>query len=39
MRLALRFSSVMLAKCTGWATALGRRAGETEVKRTAGDPG
>ena len=36
---APRSSSAMLAKYTGWVTALGRRAGETEVKRTAGDQG
>ena len=36
MRQALRSSSAMLAKYTGWVTALGRRAGENEVKRTAG---
>ena len=39
MRQARRSSSAMLAKCTGWVTALGRRAGENEVKWTAGDPG
>ena len=37
--LARWYSSAMLAKCTGWVTALGRRAGENEVERTAGDPG
>ena len=29
-------SSAMAAKYTGWVTALGRRASENEVKRTAG---
>ena len=28
-----------MAKYTGWVTALGRRVGENEVKRTAGGPG
>ena len=39
MRQARRSSSAMLAKYTAWVTAPGRRAGENEVKRTAGDPG
>ena len=39
MRQARRSSSAKAAKYIGWVTALGRRAGETEVKRTAGDPG
>ena len=34
-----RATSAMLAKYTGWVTALGHRAGENGVKRTAGDPG
>ena len=38
MRQALRSSSVMVEKCTGWGTSLARRAGENEVKRTAGGP-
>ena len=29
----------MLAKYTGWVTALGRRAGENKAKRTAGGQG
>ena len=33
---ALWSSNAMLAKCTGWGTALGRRAGDNGVKRTAG---
>ena len=32
---ALRSSSAMLAKYTGWVTALGRRAGENKAKWTA----
>ena len=39
MRQARRASSAMLAKYTAWVTAPGRRAGETKVKRIAGDPG
>ena len=39
MRQAPRSSSARLAKCTGWVSALGRRAGGNEVKWTAGDPG
>ena len=39
MRQARRSSSAMLAKYTGWGTALGHRAGENRVKRTAGDQG
>ena len=39
MRQARRPSSAMLAKYTAWVTAPGRRAGETEVKRTAGGQG
>ena len=39
MRQARRSSSAMLAKYTAWVTVPGRRAGENEVKRTAGDPG
>ena len=39
MRQARWSSSAMVEKYTGWVTALGRRAGENEVKRTAGDPG
>ena len=35
MRQAPRSRSAMLAKYTGWGTALGRPAGENEVKRTA----
>ena len=35
MRQARWSSSAMAAKYTGWVTALGRSAGETEVKRTA----
>ncbi len=35
MRQAQRSSSAMAAKYTGWVTALGRRADENEVKRTA----
>ena len=39
MRQARRSSSAMLAKYTAWVTAPGRRAGENEVKRTAGGQG
>ncbi len=36
MGLALWSGRAMVAKFTGWVTALGRRAGETGAKRTAG---
>ena len=36
MRLGRWSSRAMLAKYTGWVPALGSRAGENEVKRTAG---
>ena len=39
MRQARWSSSAMASKYAGWGTALGRRAGENEVKRTAGSPG
>ena len=39
MRPARRSSSARLAKYTGWGTALGRRVGENEVKRTDEGPG
>ena len=39
MRQARRPSNAMLAKYTGWGTALGSPADENEVKRTAGGPG
>ncbi len=39
MRQARWSSSAMASKYTGWGTALLRRAGENEVKRTAGSQG
>ena len=39
MRQARRSSSAKAAKYIGWVTALGRRAGENEVKRAGGGQG